>query len=67
MTVGTDVSRAEATERYLTLLKSGGNDHPMTQLQKAGVDLSKRETIQAVVDQMDELVAQMELEAAKIR
>ena len=39
----------------------------MTQLQKAGVDLSKRETIQAVVDQMDELVAQMELEAAKIR
>ena len=61
------MSRAEATERYLTLLKSGGNDHPMTQLQKAGVDLSKRETIQAVVDQMDELVAQMELEAAKIR
>jgi oligoendopeptidase F len=66
MTVGTDASRAAATERYLTLLKSGGNDHPMTQLQKAGVDLSKRETIQAVVDQMDELVAQMELEAAKI-
>lgn len=67
MTVGTDAARAEATERYLTLLKSGGNDHPMAQLQKAGVDLSKRETIQAVVDQMDELVAQMEAEAAKIR
>lgn len=67
MTVGTDAARAEATERYLTLLKSGGNDHPMAQLQKAGVDLSKRETIQAVVDQMNELVAQMELEAAKIR
>lgn len=67
MTVGTDAARAEATERYLTLLKSGGNDHPMVQLQKAGVDLSKRETIQAVVDQMDELVAQMEVEAAKIR
>jgi oligoendopeptidase F len=66
MTVGTDLSRAAATERYLTLLKSGGNDHPMTQLQKAGVDLSKRETIQAVVDQMEELVSQMELESAKI-
>jgi oligoendopeptidase F len=66
MTTGTEAARAEATERYLTLLKSGGNDHPMTQLQKAGVDLSKRETIQAVVDQMDDLVAQMELEAAKI-
>jgi oligoendopeptidase F len=66
MTAGTDLSRAAATERYLTLLKSGGNDHPMAQLQKAGVDLSKRETIQAVVDQMEELVTQMELEAAKI-
>jgi oligoendopeptidase F len=66
MTAGTEASRAAATERYLTLLKSGGNDHPMTQLQKAGVDLSKRETIQAVVDQMEELVSQMEREAAKI-
>jgi oligoendopeptidase F len=66
MTAGTDLSRAAATERYLTLLKSGGNDHPMAQLQKAGVDLSKRETIQAVVDQMEELVSQMEAEAAKI-
>jgi oligoendopeptidase F len=66
MTVGTDTSRAAATERYLTLLKSGGNDHPMVQLQKAGVDLSKRETIQAGLDQMDELVTQMEMEATKI-
>jgi oligoendopeptidase F len=38
----------------------------MVQLQKAGVDLSKSETIQAVVDQMAELVSQMEAEAAKI-
>ncbi len=40
---------------------------PFQQLQKAGVDLSKRETVQAVVDQMNELVAQMEVEAEKIR
>ena len=66
MTTGSDASRAAATERYLTLLKSGGNDHPMQQLQKAGVDLSKRETVQAMVDQMAELVAQMEVEAARI-
>ena len=66
MTTGSATSRAAATERYLTLLKSGGNDHPMKQLQKAGVDLSKRETVQAMVDQMDELVTQMETEAAKI-
>jgi oligoendopeptidase F len=66
MTTGTDTSRAAATDRYLTLLKSGGNDHPMTQLKKAGVDLSKPEAVQAVVDQMQDLVSQMELEAAKI-
>lgn len=67
MTTGTDASRKAATDRYLTLLKSGGNDHPMKQLQKAGVDLSQRATVQAVVDQMNELVAQMEMEAAKIK
>ncbi len=67
MTTGAPASRTAATDRYLTLLKSGGNDHPMKQLQKAGVDLSKRETVQAVVDQMNELVAQMEVEAAKIK
>ncbi|MET0261516.1 MAG: oligoendopeptidase F [Rariglobus sp.] len=67
MNEGSPADRAAATERYLTLLKSGGNDHPMEQLRKAGVDLSKRETVQAVVDQMDELVSRLEAEAAKIR
>lgn len=67
MTTGTPTSRQAATARYLTLLKSGGNDHPMAQLKKAGVDLTQRATIQAVVDQMDRLVSQMEVEAAKIR
>jgi len=66
MTSGSAQSRQAATARYLTLLKSGGNDHPMAQLQKAGVDLTQRATIQAVIDQMDRLVTQMESEAAKI-
>ena len=66
MTTGSPESRKAATDRYLTLLKSGGNDYPMAQLQKAGVDLTKRETVQAVVDQMEALVTQMEAEAAKI-
>ncbi len=66
MTVGEPAARKAATERYLTLLRSGGNDYPMGQLQKAGVDLTQRATVQAVVDQMDELVSQMEAEAAKI-
>ena len=34
-----EADRAAAIERYLTLLKSGGSDHPMTLLQRAGVDL----------------------------
>jgi oligoendopeptidase F len=67
MTTGPAPSRQAATDRYLTLLRAGGNDHPMAQLKKAGVDLTQRATIQAVVDQMDRLVSQMESEAAKIR
>jgi len=31
------------------------------------VDLNQRETIQAVIDQMDELVTRLEAEAAKIQ
>ncbi|MEO5845809.1 MAG: oligoendopeptidase F [Caldimonas sp.] len=67
MTSGSAESRKAATDRYLTLLKSGGSDHPMKQLKSAGVDLTQRATIQAVIDQMDRLVAQMESEAAKLR
>jgi oligoendopeptidase F len=67
MTTGTAEAKKAATDRYLTLLKSGGNDHPMAQLQKAGVDLSQRATVQAVVDQLDALVSQMEVEAARIK
>jgi oligoendopeptidase F len=66
MTTGAPESRKAATERYLALLRSGGNDHPVAQLQHAGVDLTQRATIQAVVDQMERLVTQMEAEAAKI-
>jgi oligoendopeptidase F len=66
MTTGTAESKKAATERYLTMLKSGGNDYPMEQLKKAGVDLTQRQTIQAVIDQLDVLVSQMETEAAKI-
>ena len=66
MTTGSEASKKAATERYLTLLKSGGNDHPMAQLKKAGVDLTQRATVQAVVDQLDALVSQLEVEASKI-
>ena len=67
MTTGPAAQRRAATERYLTLLKSGGNEQPMKQLQQAGVDLTQRATVQAVIDQMAGLVTRMESEAAKIR
>ena len=35
-------------------------------LRQAGVDLTQRATVQAVVDQLDALVTQMEVEAARI-
>lgn len=66
MTTGSAAERAQATARYLELLSSGGNDHPMAQLQRAGIDLTQRATVQAVVDQLDELVARMEVEAGRI-
>jgi oligoendopeptidase F len=62
LTGGSESGRREAIDRYLTLLKSGGSDHPMVLLQKAGVDLSKPETVRAVVDQLDTLVTRLEKE-----
>ena len=53
-------AREIARTRYLSLLSSGGNDHPMTQLQKAGVDLTQPDTVAAVVQQLDKLVTQLE-------
>lgn len=53
-------AREAARTRYLALLASGGNDHPMTQLAKAGVDLSQPDTVGAVAQQLDRLVTQLE-------
>ena len=58
---------SEARERYLTLLKSGGNDYPMEQLRKAGVDLSQPDTVRAVVDQLDSLVTRLEREIELVK
>jgi oligoendopeptidase F len=55
-------AREAAVDRYLMLLKSGGSDHPMTLLQKAGVDLSRPETVKAVSAQLDGLVDRLERE-----
>jgi len=67
VTEGNKKDKKAALDSYLTLLKSGGNDFPMEQLKKAGVDLSKKETILAVISQFDALVDQLEIEIKKLK
>jgi oligoendopeptidase F len=62
LTRGEEKDRAAAIDRYLTLLRAGGSDYPMTLLQKAGVDLSRPETVRAVAEQLDSLVTRLEAE-----
>jgi oligoendopeptidase F len=54
--------REAAVERYLNLLRAGGSDYPMNLLARAGVDLSRPETVRAVVAQLDSLVTRLEQE-----
>jgi len=60
LTTGSPSERAAATDRYLALLKAGGSDHPMALLQRAGVDLSRPETVRATIDELDALVTELE-------
>lgn len=66
-TTGSEDKKNSVRERYLELLKSGGNDYPMNQLKKAGVDLTKSETIMSVIKQLDDLVNKLEKELEKIK
>ncbi|MGH9148224.1 MAG: oligoendopeptidase F [Vicinamibacterales bacterium] len=63
---GADSVRDEAVERYLTLLKSGGSDYPIVQLQRAGVDLRQPGPVKAVVEQLDRRVTQLEAEIERM-
>jgi oligoendopeptidase F len=67
LTSGSEDARADAIQRYLRLLESGGSDHPMPLLQRAGVDLSRPETVRAVVDQIDGLVTRLEAAIGSVR
>ncbi|HEV8397944.1 MAG TPA: oligoendopeptidase F [Vicinamibacterales bacterium] len=55
------VSR-DGVARYLDLLRAGGSDYPMRLLARAGVDLSKPDTVRAVCAELDMLVGRLELE-----
>ena len=63
---GPESDRASARDRYLTLLRAGGNDYPMEQLKKAGVDLSQPDTVRAVINQLDGLVTRLEQELERL-
>ena len=57
----------DSRERYLKLLKSGGNNHPMEQLKLAGVDLSNKEAFVSVAKEFDRLLDILEEELKKIK
>ena len=54
--------RVAGVDRYLSLLKAGGSDYPMSLLARAGVDLSQPDTVRAVAAELDALVARLESE-----
>ncbi|HLP18215.1 MAG TPA: oligoendopeptidase F, partial [Bacteroidota bacterium] len=53
-------------ERYLTLLKSGGSDFPLTLLKSAGVDMLSPEPAAAALRRFDMLVGEMEKLVVKL-
>ena len=54
--------RGDAVDRYLSLLRAGGSDYPMTLLARAGIDLSQPDTVRAVAAELDGLVERLERE-----
>ena len=59
-------SKEDALNKYITLLKSGSNDYPVSLLQKAGVDLTTKDPYLAVIREMERLVNQLEKELKTI-
>lgn len=49
-----------AREKYLGMLKSGGNDYPMELLKKAGVDLTQGQAYKDAFTRFDQLLDEME-------
>ena len=66
LTAGDDRERSATVEAYQELLRSGGNDHPISQLQKTGVDFTTTEPTEALVAEMDSLVDRLESELSQL-
>jgi len=48
-------------EKHMNLLKSGGNDWPVEQVKKAGIDLTDKAPFMAVVNRLETLLDELEL------
>ena len=48
-------------ENHISLLKSGGNDYPVNQVKKAGVDLTSKAPFIAVVNRLNSLLDELEV------
>ena len=54
------ILEGKGLDSYLAFLKSGGSDFPIALLQKAGVDLTKPESILTSLDEFDRMVGELE-------
>jgi oligoendopeptidase F len=52
--------KADAVERYLTLLGAGGSAYPADLLRRAGVDLTTPAPFQAAIEEMNAIIDQIE-------
>jgi oligoendopeptidase F len=52
--------KATTRDRYLTLLKSGGSDYPVTLLKRAGVDLTTSAPFRAAMQDMNDIMTEIE-------
>jgi oligoendopeptidase F len=66
MVEGSESDRRATVARYLDLLRAGGSDHPIALLQRAGVDFSTSEPVDALVATMGRLVDELERELETI-
>lgn len=57
--------REEILEKYITLLKAGGDDYPLNQLQKMGIDFQGTEVFSPFVTYTKNMVEQYEEELLK--
>jgi oligoendopeptidase F len=50
----------DAADKYLEFLTWGGNDYPVEQLKKIGIDMTSPEAVNAAIDVFSQLVDEME-------